>query len=213
MIIIGVGTENKLKIKAAKVVFESIFRENEKKYIKIRVKSGVPHQPIGLEEVLLGSKNRALEAYSYIKKEFHSKDGKESIVNNQVNYKKNNEPKNLLLGIGIEAGLVEIPYTKSGYFDYQFCTIKTSHMISYGSGPGWEYPKRIVDTLLKDRNKELGDIMENITEDKTIRYNKGAIGHFSKELVNRFEITTMAVKMALIPILNQNEYHKNMGER
>ena len=79
--------------------------------------------------ILKGAKNRAEYALKYLINEKHI-------------------DKNIF-GIGIEAGLVEVPFTKTGYMDFQFCVIMDeSRTITLGSGIAFEYPQSIINKIL-----------------------------------------------------------------
>jgi len=58
---VKVGSQNPVKIKAAKNVLEKIYKEVQIKGVKID--PGVPDQPIGLEQTIKGAINRARRAY------------------------------------------------------------------------------------------------------------------------------------------------------
>ncbi len=45
------------------------------------------------------------------------------------------------IGVGLEAGLIEAPGTKTGYLDVHFCAISKDELTSIGSSSGFEYPK------------------------------------------------------------------------
>jgi len=98
---ICVGSLNPTKVNAVKIAFEKYFSEFE--IFNIKANSGVPNQPIGMDLILKGAKNRAEHAISYL-----------------INQK---QIKTNLYGIGIEAGLVRVPFAKTNYMDFQFCVI------------------------------------------------------------------------------------------
>ncbi len=132
-------------------------------------------QPVGLSETIIGAIKRACFAFEYGD-----------------------------MGIGIEAGLVEIPYTISGYFDIQFCAIINEEGLTLGCGMGFEYPRIVVNEALK--GEEVGKIMEKISGIKNIGKNIGAIGFLSKGIIDREKLTEQAVLSALIPRINKTLY-------
>jgi len=60
--IIVVGSENPVKINAARLGFERMFPERAFEAAGVSAASGVPDQPVGDEETLAGARNRALGA-------------------------------------------------------------------------------------------------------------------------------------------------------
>ena len=119
----------------------------------------------------------------------------------------NFDDREQLYAIGIEAGLVPIPMTISGYLDYQFCAIlDKDHKLSIGSGGGWEYPSEVIQQILSYPTLEIGAIMARISGDSEIKYKHGAIGFYSKNFLTRPIITEQCIEMALIPFLNPEIY-------
>lgn len=132
-------------------------------------------QPIGLVETIKGSIKRACYAFKFGD-----------------------------IGVGIEAGLVEIPYTKTGYFDIQFCAIIDKDGLTLGCGSGFEYPDKVINEVLK--GKEVGEVMEQISGIRNIGRKIGAIGYLTHGILNREKLTEQAVLTALIPRINLKIY-------
>lgn len=107
--------------------------------------------------------------------------------------------------VGIEAGLFKNPYAISGYLDMQYCAIYDGEKTTIGCGAGFEYPRKVVERVLKE-NKEIGAVMEELTGIKDIGETIGSIGYLSKGIINRITLTEQAVLMALIPRLNPKIY-------
>ena len=139
----------------------------------------IPNQPIGVDQTLNGSIKRARIAFKKLDSD---------------------------LGVGIEAGLIPMPRLKSGYLDIQFCVIIDKHeKITYGVGPGFEYPDLVIREV-KEKDIEIGDIMGQISRNKNIGKEEGAIGYLSRGLLNRESLTELAVLMAFIPRIRTNLY-------
>lgn len=117
--IIAVGSNNPVKIKATKNVLEKIY--DEVNVTGFDVDSGVPHQPFGKDETIQGAINRAKNAYS----------------------------DDFDLGIGIESGLMETPHSLTGYIDLQWCAIFDGDKITLGVSAGFEYPPLVIEEVLK----------------------------------------------------------------
>lgn len=189
--IIVVGTSNPGKIDAVKSVFLSFFPHEMIEVQGITVKTDVPAQPIGIEQVIQGAISRAKNSQIFV-------------YNNRVKF--------LQLPsfyIGIEAGLVSVPHTITGYLDYQFCAIlNNAGWQSIGSGSGWEYPPEVIHQIKENPQLEIGTIMANLSGDSQIKYRNGAIGYFSQNHLKRPQITQECIQMALIPHLNPKMYFK-----
>lgn len=183
---IFIGTHNSIKVRATKEVFEEFFPSKKIIIHQMKVPSEVSPQPFSLPEVIKGSENRALNALKMI-----------------------NRKEDKYFSVGIEAGLVKIPSTITGYLDFQYCTIIDAEgNKSLGTGPGWEYPPHFIEKIKSDPSIEIGDLMGEKSGNKNIKYQEGSIGYFSKGHLNRLNLTKVAIKMALIPFLNHKEYFK-----
>ncbi len=177
MMKILVGSENPVKIEAAKEVFSKYF--GQVKVAGIEVSSKVSTQPIN-EETFEGAKNRALQL------------------------KKLNEKKNLGADffVGIEGGITKL-YSK--WFTLGVgCVIDNQGRVGYGISPYFELPGSIVEQLLS--GSELGEVMEKISGKDNIRQREGAIGFLSKGVMNRKNLYIHSLIVALVPFLNKELY-------
>jgi inosine/xanthosine triphosphatase len=172
-----VGSENPVKIEAAKEVFSKYFGQIS--VTGVKVSSKVPIQPID-EEMLEGAKNRALEL------------------------KKLNEEKSLGADffVGIEGGITKL-YSK-WFASGVGCVIDNQGRIGYGISPYFELPGRIVEQLLS--GSELGEVMEEISGKNNIRQKEGAIGMLSKGVMDRKALYIHCLISALVPFLNKELY-------
>jgi inosine/xanthosine triphosphatase len=176
-LLVVVGTSNPVKVKAVKRVLSKFFKVA---VVMINVTPNVPLQPIGLEMVIKGAVSRAKNA---LKAEDKAD-----------------------LGVGIEAGLIPIPNTISGYMDQQFAAlVDRCGRVTVGGGPAFEYPHSLVAKVLKE-GIEVGTAMDQLTGIRRLGHKQGAIGFFSKGYLNRTSLTEYAVLMALIPWLNKDMY-------
>ncbi len=170
---IAVGSTNPTKVKAVERVMTRIYGDVE--VLGVEVESGVPDQPIGIEEIARGAINRAKKAL-------------ETGVD---------------LGVGIEAGIYPFPGTLTGYLDVQVCAVVSPDgRITMGHGPGFEYPPVVIERILNE-GVEAGVAMGQLVKDPELKRKVGAIGVLSKGLLTRTELNEMAVLMAMIPRLNQ----------
>ncbi|MFX0069962.1 MAG: inosine/xanthosine triphosphatase [Candidatus Hermodarchaeota archaeon] len=180
-----VGSLNPSKINAVKKAFNVYF--NRVQILSIKVDSKVPDQPIGLNNIINGAKNRAQSALSYlIEKEKWSRN---------------------IYGVGIEAGLVKISLARTNYMDFQFCVIIDENKnITLGSGIGFEYPPSVINEIFSDKNLEIGDVMGRLANNLNLKNEAGAISYLSKNTIIRTDILKQAVICALLPRINKKLY-------
>ena len=182
---ICVGSLNPIKVKATKLAFKKYFKKIT--VFNISADSKVPNQPIGMDIIINGAINRAESGLNYLVKE--------------------KKIEKDIFGIGIEAGLVPISNTISGYMDFQFCAIiDEDQKITLGSGVAFEYPKFVIRQILENREKEIGDLIGKLAGNINLKNKAGAISFLSKEEINRTEILTQTVICALLPRINIKLY-------
>ncbi len=172
-----VGSQNPVKIEGVKEAFLKYFDNVEA--IGIKVDSNVSDQPIN-DETFEGAKNRALEL------------------------KKINKEKNLgaKFFVGIEGGIIKL-YSRWFAFG-AMCIIDDRGRIGFGTSPYFELPESIVKYLLN--GTELGDVMDKITGEYNTKQKGGAIGFFTKNIMNRKELYVYGLIVALIPFINEGLY-------
>lgn len=114
--------------------------------------------------------------------------------------------QNAHLGIGIEAGLFWHDALQS-YIDVQFCAIVDSMgRVTVGHGPGFCYPPAVIEKVRK--GKTVGEAMHELTGIKSIGRKSGAVGYLSRGLIDRKELTEMAVIAAFIPRIRPELYRE-----
>jgi len=174
-----VGSQNPVKIEAAKEAFCNYFSDVE--IIGIEIDSKVSPQPIG-ERTLEGARNRALGA------------------------KKVND-KGKLGGkyfVGIEGGILEL---FSRWFALSaMCIIDDKGRAEYGTSPLFEIPENIANRLLN--GVELGEVIDNLVGEQDSKRKQGAAGYFTKGVIDRERIYTDGLIAALVPFLNENLFVK-----
>jgi len=180
MVKIIVGSKNPSKIRGVKKAFEKMFKENVI-IASVSVKTSVHPQPIGLENVIRGAIERAVNAKKKAKELYD-------------------------YYVGVEAGIIPIPCSITGYMDFQVSVIVDNEdRISLGFGPGFEFPKEVVDYVVKGLG-EAEDVMEKISGIRNIGDKMGAIGFLTRNIVTREKLSELATIMALIPRLNAKLY-------
>jgi inosine/xanthosine triphosphatase len=104
-------------------------------------------------------------------------------------------------GVGIESGLFDVFGVE---LDVQVCSIFDGAQHTIGTSPGFTYPPSVLGQIAVGR--EVGQIMEQLSGIKRIGQKDGAVGYFSKGLVDRTHFTELCVIMALIPRMNNELY-------
>ncbi len=124
------------------------------------------------EQAAIGALNRALAALKYVP-----------------------EAK---FGVGIEGGL--FIFSERYYLAGFVAIIDRSAKISTGMSGWFECPKAFVSRLLK--GEELGDLMDELTGLKDTKKKEGAIGFFTRGIVNRSDLYEYGVLMALTKFIS-----------
>jgi inosine/xanthosine triphosphatase len=81
-------------------------------------------------------------------------------------------------GIGIEGGMLAVPFTKSGYIETTICAIFDGTEIYIGMGPGFEWPEAVVKLILEggtDASKAFKDL--HLTENEKLGAQAGGINN------------------------------------
>ncbi len=173
---IAVGSTNPTKVLAVREIMELVYPGAE--VFGVDVESGVPDQPVGMEETISGAINRARQALEK---------GKADI------------------GVGIEAGIYPVPNSLTGYFDIQFCAIVDREgWITIGHGPGFEYPPYVIRRIKE--GVEAGKAMDELVGERDLKKKIGAIGYLTHGILPRKELNKLAVLMALVPRMNRELY-------
>jgi inosine/xanthosine triphosphatase len=174
-----VGSKNPVKIDSVKEALSNYFNNIE--VIGFEAKSGVPVQPVG-DDTFIGARNRAL----YLKS-----------INENQNI-------NADLFIGIEGGIAK-QFDKWLAFGCM-CIIDKDGNEGFGTSPHFELPVGVVEKLLS--GIELGDVMDEILNAENTKQKHGAIGYFTKGVMNRKELYIEGLKVAIIPFLHKNLFFK-----
>lgn len=116
---IKIGSKNPVKIEALREVLSTYSEFRKFKIISTKADSMVKCQPHSLKETVEGAINRAKNAY-----------------------------KNCDYSFGLEAGIIKVPYTTSGYMDVCVCAIFDGKKYFLGLSPAWEVPKEVVKYII-----------------------------------------------------------------
>jgi inosine/xanthosine triphosphatase len=172
-LLILVGSKNPVKISCTEEAFTRAF--NRSFLVEgINAASGVPDQPIGDEETLLGAKNRA----------YNSRE-----VFPEAHY-----------WIGIEGGLDE---DDNGMFAFAWIFILDRNSKTSRSKTGTFYLPPAVTKLVKD-GMELGKADDVVFATSNSKHQGGSVGILTQGIVDRNEYYRQAIILALIPFINSN---------
>lgn len=166
-----IGTTNRAKIEAVEEIVKDYPHLAEAEVSGVSVESGVSDQPMSLDETITGAMNRARAAFV------------------GCDY-----------SIGLESGLMPVPYTKGGYMDFSACAIFDGQEFHLGLSSAWEFPdKRVTDLIVKnglDMSQAINKA--GMTNDPKIGAGEGAIGILTKGRMTRKEYTKQSLRTALI---------------
>lgn len=179
---ICVGSTNTIKVNAVKELIRDYPALAGADVVGLDVSSGVLEQPMSLEETVQGAVNRAKAAFQQA-----SPPTKEGIGGG--------------LSIGIEAGLVEVPQTKTGRMNVQVCAIYDGKDVYLGLSSGFELPYQVVE-MATSRNMTIDQAayQVGITDNPAIGKAEGLISIFTAGRLKRLDLIKQAVQMALIHV-------------
>jgi len=177
---IAIGTRNPIKIKGVELAFKRA-KITPIEIISIPVKTSVGPQPIGLKRTILGALERACKSLS-------------RVIDAEY-------------GIGLEAGLVELPGTITGFVDQQIAAIVDGDSrVSLGLSAAFEFPPIAVERVLKKEVEELETVMVEISGIRDIGESIGAIGYLTDNCITMLDLCFQAVLTALIPRIKPHLY-------
>jgi inosine/xanthosine triphosphatase len=172
---VAVGTKNQVKLDAVEEILRDYTHLADALIEAREVTSDVADQPLSLEETVRGARNRAKNAFG------------------DCDY-----------AIGIESGLMEVPYTKSGYMDICVAAIHDGTDTFLGISSAWEFKDPEIARLMHEEGLNMTEACNKVglANDPKLGAGQGAIGVVTKGRVDRKEYTKQALRMALIHIDN-----------
>ena len=175
--IIAVGTTNIVKLQAVEEVVKSYLLLANAKVHSFSVPSEISEQPLSLEEIISGAKNRAKNAFAAC---------------GSCNY-----------SFGIESGLFEAIGTQTGYLEACICCIYDGVNSHIGMSCGFEIPPHIL-TLVVDKKRDLAAACyeSGVTTNSKLGSAEGLIGILSKGRIDRKEYTKQCITTALLQLEN-----------
>ena len=175
--VIRVASQNKVKIDAVKeIITQYDFLKNHE-VRGIEVSSGVSEQPKTLEETILGSENRARNAFG-----------------------------NCKYSIGIEGGLMKIPIKFERYAQICSVSIYDGQKFyDPGLTPAYIYPKEVTD-LVFNEGLDISQAFQKsgFTEKTKLGSHEGTSGVLTNGRIPRKEYIKIGLIMALTQIENSH---------
>ena len=171
---INVASANPAKLEAVRGLLTDYPPFADAEVIAYPVSSSVSEQPLTLEETVVGARNRAKAAFV-----------------------------DCTYSIGIESGMFEVPFTRTGYMNVTFAVIFDGENYAMGGSPLFEYPLTATHLVLEGEHdmsaalKELG-----YTDKEKVGYEEGCIGMLTKGRMTRAAYARYAVQMALTQLEN-----------
>lgn len=175
---IAIGTTNVVKIQAIEEVIQDYPLFANMSITGVSVPSGISEQPLSLEEMIAGAKNRAKNAFAAAAGSTYS--------------------------FGIESGLFEAAGTQTGFLEATICCIHNGADDYIGLSCGFEVPPKILSLVLGDNKLDLSQACHHsgITSNAKLGAAEGLIGLLTKGRLNRKDYTKQSVVTALIQLEN-----------
>ncbi len=171
---INVGSKNKTKIQAVKDALR-LYPDifKQPRVIAIDVNVDRFGHPKNIEQTIQGATKRAKEAFT-----------------------------DCAYSFGLEGGLMEVPFTKTGHMEVGACVIYDGKKIHLGLSPAFEWPKKVNDLIISGKAdasqafKQLG-----YTRHEKLGNEKGGIvGFLTGQKLTREDFTKYSIIMALIQL-------------
>ncbi len=104
--------------------------------------------------------------------------------------------------VGIEGGVSKY-YNNWFAFGCMYILDKEGKS-AFGTSPHFELPGKVINELLK--GKELGSLIDDLTNEKNTKQNSGAIGYLTDGILDRKNLYISGLITALVPFLNKKMY-------
>lgn len=168
--IVTVGSINPAKLDAVRAALHESGRFVRIEVTSREVSSEVSEQPTSLDETVRGAINRARNAFG-----------------------------DCDLSIGLEDGLIAVPYTQSGYMNICACAISDGTRDHIGLSSAFEYPLPVIRLVIeKGLDITQAFLKAGLSDNPKLGAAEGAIGILTKGRLTRADYAKQAVTMALI---------------
>eukprot|EP00128_Syssomonas_multiformis_P018868 Colp12_sorted_trinity150504_noHs@16553 len=188
MATVVVGSTNEVKIEAVKEVLQEYILFKDVPVAGVKAASEVSEQPMSLEEIIAGAKNRAKNA---------------AAMREDCKY-----------AIGLESGLFPAPGTATGYLEACICAIVVRNEegrfignAKIGISSGFEVPRAILD-IVHNEGLDLSSAVNKagLSTNPRLGEAEGLIGILTKGRVLRKAYTKQSITMAMLQLENTELY-------
>jgi inosine/xanthosine triphosphatase len=180
--IIAIGSTNPIKVQAVEETLNDYPIFTGAQFFPFSVPSNVSEQPLTLEEIITGAKNRARKAFELCK---------------SCDY-----------AFGLESGLFEAKGTMTGYLEACICCIYDGNKDHCGLSCGFELPPFILKHVLEhdmDLNQACNEA--GVTKNAKLGSSEGLVGILTNGRVVRKAYTKQCIVTAMVQI-EHHEWYK-----
>jgi inosine/xanthosine triphosphatase len=171
-----VGSQNPVKLQAAKKAFELVFPNEAFVFETCSAESSVADQPMGMHETKLGAANRAAHAAALVPDADYT--------------------------VGLEGGIEELE--EDYWVTAWMCVRRSDGMTGFGRTSAFMLPE-MVTNLVKE-GKELGFAIDEHFNETNLKQRGGAVGILTNNLITRADFYHDAMVFALVPFMNPELY-------
>ncbi len=171
-----IGTVNPAKVGAVKTVLAGYSFLMPLELEARSVPSGVPEQPVGLEQIQAGAVNRAKAAFSAAP---------------------------CALAIGIESGIL---WLEEEAVDIALCAIYDGQRINFGTTPGFVVPPKVAALVRQGQDLSEACRTAGLTSHQKIGEGTGLVGILTEGRLTREDTIRQAIHMALTAFEKANLY-------
>lgn len=110
---------------------------------------------------------------------------------------------------GLEGGLIEVPYTKTGYMEVGACAIYDGTNIHLGLSPAFEWPLKVNEMVISgEADASQAFYKLGLTKHKKLgAVDGGIIGHLTGQKLTREDFTKYSIIMALVQLERPELYN------
>ncbi len=177
MSVINVGSLNKTKIAAAENVLLKSDLFRGAKVKGVDIHHEEFGHPKSIEDTIKGAKDRAMAVF----------EGSD-------------------LSVGLEAGLILAPGTKTGYLETTVCALYDGSEFAIGTSPSFEWPQSVTKLILNGLDGSQAFKKVGLTTQEKIGTAEGAIYTLTHGKVTRTNLNELAITMALVRLENPDHY-------
>lgn len=176
-----IASQNPVKIEAVKSAFTKMFSQEKFEFEGISVPSGVQDQPMGDEMTLTGALNRAGNAMAKLP---------------HANF-----------WVGIEGGIEKSSEGEMQAFAW--IVVRSRHYTGKGKTGAFFLPYAIAE--LVNKGKELGHADDLVFSQNNSKQKNGAVGLLTENVINRTDLYSQGVVLALIPFKQPEHYQQKIS--